>query len=880
MILQEMIVTNAEGKTEKLVEKDGKKVEESLVGQHIKSEDMYSFYAIKKKNDAADVVSAEKKPAKVRLTLPVGGEMNGMYRFPRVGEKVLVAVEGAAHYLMSYLPSEENPFSEKENNKEKTDVFDEEGQVLRYKKTGANVSDEKRDESYSEIGFYKEPSRWQTQDENLKNTTLSKEAVVGQKDDGTDEIGYFPYIDQVKISSTGDVTSNAQNLNEMKGRRVSIESKFLIGDEKEKDASGKEVTIPGNVKKDLKERALDEDELNKGDVFINADNKVVIDARNGILLRVGGAEVSITPEGVSLSAAKLDGVEEGEGPFDAELSVSQNGSVSMNGKKLSGSFGNSVSFEDDFGSSISMSMGGVDISGRAVSMGASTTTSVALSFLQGVMDTLNHIVSIPRSSLKHTFGEIKGSEVTDQLEKVISLADKISEEFSEDAGASEPGNKSPSAKRVAVVSKVLTLISTIISNVRSVVEKKYYKQYTTRYDTTDKKFYVNDYRMEATLAFDIVESTIQMTLQGLMISSALDAMLHEATISLSPNANIVMDSKGYYQASIMEQKAKEALAGISVEANSKLGEQEANEMEQKTKELEDKAKAERDAAQQKVDEKQKEIADQESIINNPASTPEQKQQAEETKKRLEKEKTELEGERDKAQKEYDDAKANHDQAVTNKNKSKDYRDEVAAKKTEADTKRTEADAKKAELETARTERDTAQTAADAKKGELDTADTELNNARTAKDDAYRATEEATRRYADDPSEANRAAQEQASQNYVNAEQEYRNKETARNAKQSEYDSALNDLKTKQENVQTKQTAYDEAETAYDEAVQNKDIAENGKKPKKDSLDTANKALKYINKYGKAAAGIIMLEYKSFLASKEKDKDTKAELEAL
>ena len=125
----------------------------------------------------------------------------------------------------------------------------------------------------------------------------------------------------------------------------------------------------------------------------------------------------------------------------------------------------------------------------------------------------------------------------------------------------------------------------------------------------------------------------------------------------------------------------------------------------------------------------------------------------------------------------------------------------------------------------------------------------------------------------------RRAQQQASRAYADADQEYRNKETARNNKQTEYDGALNNLKTKQEAVQTKQTAYDDAETAYKQAVKDKDIAEHGEKPKKDSLDTANKALKYINKYGKAAAGIIMLEYKSF-ASKEKDKATKEELEAL
>lgn len=869
MILQEMIVTDSEGKIQTA---DGN----DLTGQCIQSEDMYSFYAIKRVNSPSLKPMADQMAAKIRLTMPVGGELNGMYRFPRVGEKILVVVEGTSHYLMSYLPNAENPFSPVEDEKEVSDVFDEEGLVLRYKKTGENVADKNRDEEYSEIGFYKEPSRWQTTDENLQNKEKSVE-----EDDGEGNKAYYPYIDTVKVSSTGDLTSSAQNLNELKGRRVSIESKFLIGDEKKKDDNGKEITVSGNIKKDLKERALDEEELTKGDIFLNADNKVVIDARNGILLRVGGAEVSITPEGITLFSAKLDGVEAGEGPFDSELSVSQNGTISMNGRKFSGFFGNSITLEDDFGSEISMSMGGVDISGRAVSLGASTTTSVSLSFLQGVMDTLNHVISIPRSSLKYSFGDIKGEEITNHLEKLISLADKISDEFAEDAGASEPTNKSPSAKKVAVVSKVLTLISTIISNIRSVVEKKYYKQYTTHYDKNDKKYYMDDDRMQVTLAFDAVESTLQMTLQGMLISSALDAMMHEATLSLSPNANIVMDSKGYYQASIMEQKAKEAMAGISVEMNSKLTEEEADKQEQKAKELKDKARKELDEAEAKVAEKQKEIEDQDSIINNPKSTPAQKQQAEERKQKLQQEKMDLEGKRDTAQENYDKAKENHDQAVENKNESATHRANVETKNAEVNAKRDYADAKKAELDTARTERDTAQTNADTKKSELDTADSELNNARTARDDALRTANEANERYSNNPGDpALRDAARDASRAYTDAEQEYHEKETARNNKQTAYDTALNDLKTKQDNVQTKQTAYDNAEKAYDKAVKDKDIAENGEKTKKDGWDKANKGLKYVNKYGKAAAGIIMLEYKTFLAGKDKDKDTKAQLEAL
>ncbi|MBR1944800.1 MAG: hypothetical protein IJ846_00695, partial [Alphaproteobacteria bacterium] len=275
MILQEMVVTNAEGKIRT-------EADENLVGQCIQSEDMYSFYAIKDPNTPEKKVAEDQKAAKVKIMMPLGGELNGMYRFPRVGEKVLVAVQGTEHYLMGYLPAAETPFADKDDNKrEKTEAFDKEGLVLRYKKTGENVADKNRDEKYSEIGFYKEPSHWRTTDENLQNKEKSVE-----KEDEEGNKKYYPYIDTVKVSSTGDLTSNAQNLNEIKGRRIAIESKFLIADEKAKDKDGNEITIPGNIRQDsLEERKAKYEDIDKGDVYIYADHRIVLNAREGVLFQ-------------------------------------------------------------------------------------------------------------------------------------------------------------------------------------------------------------------------------------------------------------------------------------------------------------------------------------------------------------------------------------------------------------------------------------------------------------------------------------------------------------------------------------------------------------------------------------------------------------------
>ena len=559
MNLQEMIVTDSEGKIQTA---DGN----DLTGQCIQSEDMYSFYAIKRVNDPSLKPATDQMAAKIHLTMPVGGELNGMYRFPRVGEKVLVAVQGTAHYLMSYLPSVENPFSPVEGDKEVSDVFDEEGLVLRYRKTGENVADENRDEKYSEIGFYKEPSRWQTTDENLQNTEKSVE-----EDDGEGNKTYYPYIDTVRVSSTGDLTSSAQNLNELKGRRVSIESKFLFGDRKAKDKDGKEITIPGNIKGDLEERVLDEEEINKGDIYINADNKIVISARNGIQLDCGGASITLDPTGISISAAKVDGLEAGEGPFDSEISLKHNGEVNLNGKQLNGYFAKAMYMEDGFGGGFISNSGNMDVFGRAVSVGASTTLAQTLYVMEGVMFTIEQMTTVFKSSRKkNPEDEGGGSKATEYLEKILALADRIGEEFTDnDNGLDEMNRKKSSkkAKAVSVVTKILKLILEIVRNVRSVVEDKYYKDFKLCYDDTDKKFYTTDNRADVTLAFDIAEGTLVTSVQSLLLASAAGAMLHEACISFSPNADIVLDSRGYYQASVMNQTVSAAMAGVGMEAN-------------------------------------------------------------------------------------------------------------------------------------------------------------------------------------------------------------------------------------------------------------------------------------------------------------------------
>ncbi|MBR4126296.1 MAG: hypothetical protein IKR09_01800 [Alphaproteobacteria bacterium] len=548
MNLQEMVVTNAEGKIQTA---DGK----DLTGQCIQSEDMYSFYAIKKVNDPSLKPASDQMASKVKIMMPLGGELNGMYRFPRVGEKVVVAIDGNSYYLMGYLPTAKNPFADKDdNNKEKTEAFDKEGLVLRYKKTGKNVADENRDEKYSEIGFYKEPSRWQTTDENLQNTEKSVEV-----EDKEGNKTYYPYIDTVKVSSTGDLTSNAQNLNEIKGRRIAIESKFLIADEKTEDKDGNEITISGNIRQDsLEERKAKYDEIDKGDVYISADRRIILNAREGVLLQCGPVKVGLSQTGLDLCCGKLGGPDEHSGPFDASISLKTNGDFDMRGKKFMGCFDRSVALFDGFGGMLSMTMGRASLSGSAVTIEAVTTLSSMFNGIVGIMNMVDQVASLYTQN-KTT------SQMSNQTFIASNVAQTIGSFVTKTAKQKKPKEK------IDYVSAALDIVYNIFDSVKTAFERKRAEQYAIHYDKDSKKFYNEDNRFATWAACTIVDLNLQATMIGLMLGTSWDALIHKASISLTPSADIRLDSKQYFQAAILEQNAQGPAACAEVAAGEDNG---------------------------------------------------------------------------------------------------------------------------------------------------------------------------------------------------------------------------------------------------------------------------------------------------------------------
>jgi len=153
--LIQMTVTNEKGKTPK-----------ELIGE-ICLKDTFVFYA---SSDAGVSVND------VKIVMPLGGNETGLFRYPQVGEKVMVNKITDGYYLLGFVPNniktDENYFA--------NPAVGEKPQVFRYKNTGDNYT--KR--GYSEIGFY-------TRQETDEGETFSR-----------DEIG---------LTSTGDIKNYASD---------------------------------------------------------------------------------------------------------------------------------------------------------------------------------------------------------------------------------------------------------------------------------------------------------------------------------------------------------------------------------------------------------------------------------------------------------------------------------------------------------------------------------------------------------------------------------------------------------------------------------------------------------------------------------------------
>ena len=361
----------------------------------IQAKDMYTFYAVM-------VDKTDKQ--EVAIVLPIGGPQSGLYRFPRVGEKVLVDNVSGIYYLLGYVPSvsdssiipDDTTYTDAEirdiiakpqadrteeekkklaASKETKKLQDEgKGMVLRYQQTGKEAPSSY--ERYSEIGFYQETAAFEDEvtKKEEKDTWPSKNYVKYGKEPLEEEskltksYGY-PLIDHIKIKSTGDISSDAQDRHLFSANRFEI----LADAPKIDHVTGKTIA---DEELPLGDLPGDEYKLENGDIQIRAAGSVVIKALKEIVLKVGRTTLSISDSGFSVVTKKINS--NWDIGFDTSLNLDPRSGISMFGQTVDISSGHSLSLGDKYGGSLEISTGTISVTGKEVGLSTCNTVKYGL----------------------------------------------------------------------------------------------------------------------------------------------------------------------------------------------------------------------------------------------------------------------------------------------------------------------------------------------------------------------------------------------------------------------------------------------------------------------------------------------------------------------
>jgi hypothetical protein len=310
--------------------------------------DPYRFYAMEYPYTADNPPPAEnpEAPFPVQMTLSLGGGLSGFYRYPKIGEQVLVSSPAtqdtnASPYLIGYVPSDQNsifsdPVIPSDSDIIEDEAFNFEGQIMRRMNTAAAFGGTAG--IYSEIGFYKK-----------------KKAEWPKTAGGTD----YPSIDTMMVNSAGNLRKTVSNHYLQQGKRIEI-----LVDAPEMDHRTCKVDDAGTLP--LGDYPGDDSYLHEGDIHIRAGNRVVIKAGREIRLQVGRTLLRIGDDGFNVITRNVCG--NYINSYDTSLSMTPRDGVALNGKNINLQAGYRLNAGDGMGGAVSAVMGNLSISGRELSM--------------------------------------------------------------------------------------------------------------------------------------------------------------------------------------------------------------------------------------------------------------------------------------------------------------------------------------------------------------------------------------------------------------------------------------------------------------------------------------------------------------------------------
>jgi hypothetical protein len=331
---------------------------------------------------------ATNSPTKVNIVIPMGGPQSGLFRFPRIGEQVLICQDDAkGYYLIGFVPTDGDPFYRTRTAKEleglkKTEeeqtlgykwsqrnplgmtasaaepgFLEDKGMALRYRREdNKNQTGEvtRGTGEFSEIGFYNKKSKW-------------PDKVVGadQIKEGLEEKD-FSRMDVLNIQSAGDIESRAENYHLVKARRIEFLSNTheISEEERVKNCRNGYGSWKGNSAP-LADAPLDDPSLHGGEIHFRSGKRIIIKAVGEVRLQVGRTTLVVDDNGFSVVTRKVNSAV--PLPNDTSFNMTPRDGISMFGEGVNIASARKFSLSDAWGAGVGSMAGMLDISGRQIS---------------------------------------------------------------------------------------------------------------------------------------------------------------------------------------------------------------------------------------------------------------------------------------------------------------------------------------------------------------------------------------------------------------------------------------------------------------------------------------------------------------------------------
>jgi hypothetical protein len=393
-------------------------------------------------------IAAGSNAALVNMVTPAGGPQSGFFRFPRVGEQVLICQtdRNGGYYLVGFVPSPGAPFYPQDAKKNEgiengynpgqrnpgnmDDFLDDKGMALRYKKdTNLNQPQErprkpdgeyeyedasktanqktqgKRD--FSEIGFYNKKAKWP---DAAKNCDTTKERLPEDK---------FSRIDVLNIQSTGDIESRAENYHLLKAKRVEfLADADEVSPETRADNCRNDSSEWTGDNAPLVDAPLDDPAVLKGDMHFRAGKNIVIKAAGEVRFQVGRTTLVIDDKGFSALTRKVNS--NVPLPNDTSFSMSSRDGISMFGENVTIASARKFSFSDIWGAGVASMVGTLDISGKQINHKTYDKVQPVFSILINSIKLVQNM-ALGSAALNHPEG-VSSSVVDDYVFEILNFS--------------------------------------------------------------------------------------------------------------------------------------------------------------------------------------------------------------------------------------------------------------------------------------------------------------------------------------------------------------------------------------------------------------------------------------------------------------------------